>query len=138
MIGAKKRQKQLIYSLSIIVVCAFYTFDLSFETIKEFRSRQNVQNIHEEANGVNKFPEDNKETRDFFALISYQDGLWKFRKLKLFQSTTHKLLLNSKLKFPHSISKIEKFMLENNRVPEYWKTTLPTIFFPDGYSFKCE
>ena len=133
MIGTKKRQRQLIYILSILFVCAFCISDLSLGTIKAFQSRQEViENVHDEGHGVTQFSEDNKNTRDFFALISYQGGLWKFKKLKLFQSTTHKLLLNSKLKFPRKISKIEKFMLGNDRVPEYWKTTLPTIFYPDG------
>lgn len=129
----KKRQRQILYVLSIIIVCTFFTFRPSFGVGKLFRSKHEaVGNIDEKANGVAKHSEDSQETRDFYAMISYQGDLWKFKKLKLFQSTTHKLLLNSKLKFPRAIEKIEKFMLEHDRVPEYWKTTLPTIFFPDG------
>ena len=66
------------------------------------------------------------------AIIAESYTIRKIKGLKEFQSLTHSILLRQKLAFPRKIDEIESFMYELNLKPEYWKTTLPSIFDPRG------
>ena len=67
-----------------------------------------------------------------YAIIAENDKIHKIRRLKEFQSVTHSILLKQELDFPRKIEEIESFMYKLNLQPEYWKTTLPSIFDPRG------
>jgi len=67
-----------------------------------------------------------------YAIIADSNKIHKIRGLKEFQSLTHSILLRQELAFPRKIEEIENFLYELNLQPEYWKTTLPSIFNPLG------
>ena len=67
-----------------------------------------------------------------YAMIAEDNAIHKIRSLKEFQSVTHYILLRLKLDSPQKIEEVETFMKEVNLEPEYWKTTLPSIFDPRG------
>lgn len=67
-----------------------------------------------------------------YAIIAEDNAIHKIRRLKEFQSVTHYILLRFKLDFPRKIEEVETFMKKVNLKPEYWKTTVPSIFDPRG------
>ena len=66
------------------------------------------------------------------AIIADENTIWKIGRLKNFQSFTHSLLMSCKLKIPTKLPEVESFMKKAKLQPEYWKTTIPSIFDPYG------